>query len=151
MSLFHSSGLGGHSGVHATYQRVAAILYWKGLWKIVREFVRNYATRQQNKSENVAAPGLLQPLPIPKSIFLDITMDFVEGLPKSGGKKVIMMVVDRLTKYSHFISLNHPFITATVATAYFEHIYKLHGNPETIISDRGATFTRKFWKELLKL
>ena len=117
----------------------------------MREFVRNCAICQQNKSENVAAPGLLQPLPLPKSIFSDITMDFVEGLPKSGGKKVIMVVVDRLTKYSHFIALSHPFTAATVATAYFEHVYKLHGNPETIVSDRGATFTSKFWKELFKL
>ena len=94
LCLFHTSGLGGHSGVHATYQRIATVLYWKGLWKSVREFVRNCQVCQQNKPEHMASPGLLQPLPIPRSIFSDISMDFVEGLPKSGGKDVIMVVVD---------------------------------------------------------
>ena len=78
LELFHSSGLGGHLGIHATYQRLSAILYWKGLWKSVREFVCNCAICQQNKVENVATPGLLQPLPVPKSIFSDVSMDFVE-------------------------------------------------------------------------
>ena len=55
-----------------------------------------------------------------------------------------MVVVDRLTKYSHFIALTHPFTMATVANAYMEHVFKLHGNPNTIVSDRGPTFTSKF-------
>ena len=144
LSLFHSFGLGDHSGVHATYQRILSILYWKGLWKSVKEFVRNCDVCQQNKTEHVASPGLLQPLPIPKSIFSNITMDFIEGLPKSGGKDVIMVVVDRLTKYSHFIALSHHFTVQTMAIAYLDHVYMLHGNPNTIISDRGFTFTSKF-------
>ena len=148
---FHSSGLGGHSGVHATYQRVSSILYWRGLWKTVREFVRNCITCQQNKSEHVLSPGMLQPLPVPKSIFSDITMDVIEGLPKSGGKDVIMVVVDRLTKYGHFIALSHPFTVHTVAVAYLDHVFKLHGNPTTMVSDRGPTFTSQFWQDLFKL
>ena len=151
LEWFHSSGLGGHSGVHATYQRISAILYWKGLWKEVRQFVRNCPTCQQNKSENVSTPGLLQPLPIPKSIFSDISMDFIEGLPKSGGKDVIFVVVDRLTKYSHFMALSHPFSVSMVAAAYLDNVYKLHGNPSTIVSDRGSVFTSNFWKELFQL
>ena len=94
LSLFHSSGLEGHSRVHATYQKVVAILYWKGLWKSVREFVRTCVTFQQNKSEHVSTPSLLQPFPVPKSIFSDISMDFVEALPKSAGKDIVL-VVDR--------------------------------------------------------
>ena len=75
--VYHSSGLGGHFGVHATYQRISSILYWKGLWKTVREFIRTYTNCQQNKFENVAYPGLLQPLLVLKSIFSNITMDFI--------------------------------------------------------------------------
>ena len=89
----------------------------------------------------MASPRLLKPLLVPKSIFSDVNMDFMEGLPKSGGRNVIMVVVDRLTKYSHFITLAHPF---TVANAYMEHVFKLHGNPNTIVSDRGPTFISKF-------
>ena len=92
----------------------------------------------------MASPGLLQSLPIPKSIFSDISMDFIEGLSKYGGKDVILVVVDRLTKYSHFIALSHPFTVSMVAAMYIEYVYKLHGNPSTIVSDRGPTFTSKF-------
>ena len=59
VQLYHSTGLGGHSSIHATYQRISAILYWKGLWKSVREFVRSCEVCQQNKPEHVASPGLL--------------------------------------------------------------------------------------------
>ena len=78
-------------------------------------------------------------------------MDFVEGLSKFGGRDVIMVVVDRLTKYSHFMDLAHPFTVATVANAYIKHVFKLHGNPNTIVSDRGPTFTSKFWQDLFRL
>ena len=99
----------------------------------------------------MATPGLLQPLPIPKSIFSDVSMDFVEGLLKAGGKDLIMVVVDRLTKYGHFIPLLHPFTVSMVAAAYMDYVFKLHGNPQTIVSDRGPTFTSRFWQDLFKL
>ena len=61
LDLFHTSGLRGHSGIHATYQRISSILYWRGLWKLVREFVRTYSICQQNKGETVASPGCYSP------------------------------------------------------------------------------------------
>lgn len=78
-------------------------------------------------------------------------MDFIEGLPKSEGKEVIFMVVDRLTKYSHFIGLSHPFTAYIVAKVFMDNIYKLHGLPESIISDRDSIFVSNFWQELFKL
>ena len=114
------------------------------MWKSVQEFVRNCSICQQNKAENVATPGLLQPLPILTSIFSDISMDFVEGLRRSGGKDVILMVVDRMTKYNHFIPLAHPFKIDMVASAFMEQVYTLHGNPSSIVNDRGPMFVRKF-------
>lgn len=94
-------------------------------------------------------PGLLQPLPIPDEAWSSIGMDFVSGLPKSDGKKVIMVVVDRLTKYAHFLSLSHPFKAKDVAQIFLDNIYKLHGLPQTIISDRDPIFTSNFWRELM--
>ena len=71
-------------------------------------------------------------------------MDFIEGLPKSRSKDAIPVVVDRLSKYAHFLPLAHPFSAATVAQKYFEHIFKLHGLPKTIVSDRDRIFLSKF-------
>jgi hypothetical protein len=72
-------------------------------------------------------------------------MDFIIGLPKSEGKSVIMVIVDRLTKYTHFCALCHPFKASTVATAFIETIQKLHGIPKIIVSDIDPIFTGHFW------
>ena len=103
---------------------------------------------QQNKVETIKTPGLLQPLSIPSQCWEEVSMDFITGLPKSEGKSVIMVVVDRLTNYAHFFALSHPFKASIVSTAFMETIQKLHGNPKIIVSDRDPIFTGNFWTKL---
>ncbi|GJT52264.1 retrotransposon-related protein [Tanacetum coccineum] len=103
-----------------------------------------------HKPDLAPYPGLLQPLPIPTNIWTDISMDFIESLPSSHGKTVIMVVVDRLSKYAHFVPMAHPFKAAQVAQLFLDTIYKLHGLPHTITRDRDKVFISHFWKELFK-
>jgi transposase InsO family protein len=91
---------------------------------------------------------LLQPLPIPKQNWTEVSIDFVEGLPISQGKNVILVVVYQLNKYAHFIPVSHPYTANLVAKVFVDHIFKLHGLPKSIVSDRDPIFTSQFWKEL---
>lgn len=91
------------------------MVYWKGLSKFVREYVRNFVVYQKNNYESMTSPETLQPFSVLEGIFTNITMDFIEALPKSNGKTVIMVVVDRFTTYAHLIGLQHPYSAKTVA------------------------------------
>lgn len=150
LSALHNSPVGGHSGIHATYQRAKKLYYWPGMKLAVELFVKQCSICQQAKHSNTKPAGLLQPLKPPEAPWQEITMDFIEGLPLSHGANVILVVVDRLTKYSHFIPLHHPYTAASVAQLFMDHVVKLHGVPLTIISDRDKIFTSNFWKELFK-
>jgi transposase InsO family protein len=144
----HTSPVGGHSGFLKTYHRVKKDFFWDGLKTDVQRFVAECLVCQQNKVETIKTPGLLQPLSIPSQRWEEVSMDFITGLPKSEGKSVIMVIVDRLTKYAHFCALSHPFKASTVATAFMETVQKLHGSPKIIVSDRDPIFTGHFWTEL---
>lgn len=119
--------------------------------KSVRQFIRNCQTCQAAKYKSTSSPGLLQPLPIPEEVWCDVSMDYITGLPKSMGKDVIFVVVDRLSKYAHFVALCHPFTAIQVAQAYLDNIFKLHGWPRSIVSDRDSIFLSAFWKGLFSL
>jgi hypothetical protein len=106
---------------------------------------------QCNKGEIVKYLGTLQPLSIPPAIWKDISMDFITVLPKSGNKSVIMVVVNHLSKYAHFFTLQHSFTGSTVAQFFMDQFFKLHGMPNSIVSNRDPTFTSNFWQELFKL
>jgi len=147
----HSSALGGHSGVVATYHRLKRNFDWKGMKQDVESFIKQCSICQQSKHSNTHPLGLLQPLPIPEGVWRDLSMDFIEGLPKSQGFSVILVVVDRLTKFAHFIPVKHPYSAATIAQLFMDNVVKLHGLPSTIVTDRDTVFLSNFWKELFKL
>jgi transposase InsO family protein len=76
-------------------------------------------------------------------------MDFICGLPKSEERDVIMVIIDKFTKYCHLIALTHPFTALAVADSFLSTFHKLHGLPLKIIIDRDPIFRSNFWKELM--
>lgn len=151
MQEFHSSPTGGHSGVYRTYRRVAQSLYWPGMKKTVTDYVAACLVCQRSKYQASSPAGLLQPLPIPNAIWEEISMDFIVGLPKSKGYDVVLVVVDRLSKYGHFILIKHPYSARSIAEVFIREVVRLHGVPVSIVSDRDPTFISHFWQELFKL
>lgn len=144
MEYIHSSPEGGHSGIAVSIKSAETVFYWPSLRKDLNEFVRQCEICQRNKTEHVPSPGLLQPLPIPNQAWEVISMDFIEGLPKSEGKDSILVIVDKFTKGSHLMALAHPFTASQVAQLVLDSVVKLHGPPKAIISDRDKVFVSKF-------
>jgi len=146
--LAHSAG---HEGVQKTLHQLCSDFYIPGDRALVQDWVRSCSTCQRNKTETRQPAGLLQPLEVPSQVWADISMDFIEGLPKVGGKSVILMVVDRFSKYAHFIALGHPYTAFSVARAFFDDIVRLHGFPSSIVSDRDPVFSSNVWRDLFKM
>ncbi|MCH86608.1 hypothetical protein A2U01_0007467, partial [Trifolium medium] len=107
-------------------RRMAANVYWVGMKSAIQEYVRSCDVCQRQKYLASSPGGLLQPLPIPEQIWEDISMDFITGLPKSKGYEAILVVVDRLSKYSHFIPLKHPYTARSIAEIFCKEVVRLH-------------------------
>jgi hypothetical protein len=118
---------------------------------LVQEFVKACSTCLRYKSDHLRPAGLLQPLPIASRVWADVGIDFIDALPRVQGKTVILSIVERFSKYCHFITLAHMYTAETVAQAFFADIVRLHGVPESIVSDRDSVFTSGFWNELMRL
>jgi hypothetical protein len=121
--------------------------FGEGLKIDVQIFLFECVVYQQNKGETIKTLNLLQPLAIPSQHCEEVSMDLITNLPKSEGNIVIIVVVDRKTKYSHFFSLSHHFKESTIDTTFMESFKNLHGVPKMIISDRDPIFTENFWIE----
>jgi len=147
----HNSGLGGHSGITATYHKVKALFAWPGMKEDIKKYINDCQVCSQAKTEHCKLPGLLQPLNIPPHAWHTVSLDFIEGLPKSKSFDTILVVIDKFTKYGHFIPLAHPYSALSVAQLYMNNIYKLHGMPKVLVSDRDKVFTSNLWQELFRL
>jgi hypothetical protein len=117
----------------------------------IKAFVAAYAVCLQAKPDRAKYPGLLSPLLVPTEVWQVVTMDFIDGLPTSALANCIMVVVDKLSKFAHFIPLHHPFIVSKIAQVFLDNVFRLHGLPTHIVSDRDPVFTSLFWHELFRL
>ena len=113
----------------------------------IKRYVKNCDTCQRSKAVRHAPYGLLQPNEVPDQPWRSITMDFITDLPESDGYDTILVVIDRLTKMSHFISCKKGLDTRQFTTLFMQNIVRLHGIPRDIITDRGSLFTSGLWKQ----
>ena len=151
ISAMHSFALGGHSGIPVTYSKLKQYFFWPAMKSCVQQYIQACGICQQVKPDRACYPGLLQPLPVPDSAWQMVSLDFVEGLPRSGSYNSILVVVDKFSKFAHFIPLRHPFTPLSVAKAYLDNVYKLHGLRLSLVSNRDRVFTSKLWQELFSL
>jgi hypothetical protein len=107
MTALHSSAVGGHSGFPVTFSKIKRLFAWRGMKSDVKNFVASCSVCAQVKPYRARYPGLLAPLPVPTESWQLISMDFIEGLPRSGNANCLMVVVDRFSKFAHFIPLSH--------------------------------------------
>ncbi|XP_010484774.1 PREDICTED: uncharacterized protein LOC104763056 [Camelina sativa] len=126
-------------------------LDWPAMHRVVKQYVAECETCQRAKTTSLAPAGLLQPLHVPDQVWEDVSMDFIDGLPRSDGYTTIMVVIDRLTKSAHLVPLSYPYTAKTVAAKFVEDVVKLHGMPRSIVSDCDPMFVSLFWREFWKL
>ena len=123
------------------------------VWPKMEEGIRKYVSEcdacQRNKASRHQRNGLLHPLELPASPWTSISIDFITGLPESEECTNIWVVVDRFTKMAHFVPLKEKTAPA-VARAFVQHIWRQHGLPGDIISDRDVAFTSQFWRDIMK-
>src|SRR4051812_24526769 len=117
----------------------------------IKNFVKSCEQCQRNKSSNQKPAGLLQPLELPTRNWQQVSMDLIVALPKTkAGLDAIVVFVDRLSKMVHFAAVKTSITAPELAKVFFDNIFKLHGMPRAIVSDRDPRFTSLFWKALFK-
>ncbi|KAL4026010.1 hypothetical protein IC575_014417 [Cucumis melo] len=149
LSEAHSSPFSMHPGSTKMYQDLKRVYWWRNMKRKVAKFVSKCLVCQQVKAPRQKPACLLQPLSVPEWKWENLSMDFIRGLPRTlRGFTVIWVVVDRLTKSAHFIPGKSTYTASKWAQLYMSKIMRLHGVLVSIVSDRDARFTSKFWKGL---
>ena len=121
------------------------------MWESIKEFVIMCDIYSRSKIPRHRPYGLLRPFEIPRKPWTSISMDFIVDLPPSKGFDSIFVMVDRLTKMAHFVPCNKTVTGKETARLFIDNVYKYHGLPDDIISDRGTQLTPKFWQSLFKI
>ncbi|GJP33550.1 hypothetical protein CLOM_g18077 [Closterium sp. NIES-68] len=147
----HSTKYGGHLGIKKTRWALSDVYWWPGLGTEVQQFVSHCDACARNKSDTKKPGGLLQPLEIPDEPWESVSLDFITDLPKTrDGHTAILVFVDRLTKMVHFFATTTDVSAEDTAKLFVAHVFRLHGLPRVLVSDRDPRFTSRFWHEVTR-
>ena len=146
----HDTKIAGHMGQDKTVELLRRNFWWPKMNERIIDFVRSCPKCQQNKASRHRPYGLSSPLELPYAPWQSIAMDFITELPVSEGCDQLWVVIDRFTKMAHFVPLREKAAT-DLARIFAREIWKFHGLPTDIVSDRDSRFTSDVWKEFLKL
>lgn len=146
----HDSPLAGHFGLAKTLELITRDYWWPQISHEVAEYIKTCEVCSRSKSKRRKPSGLLHPLPTPTDRWVDVSMDFMSGLPNVDGYDNICVVVDRFTKMAHFIPCKKAIDAKETAKLFIANVVKLHGLPRSILSDRGPQFESKFWDKFWK-
>lgn len=151
VELHHDSQVAGHPGKWKTVELVSRNYWWPGMTRYITSYTKGCDRCNRTKTYPAKPVGKLVPTQIPKDIWEIVTVDLITGLPDSGGYNAIMVVVDRLSKMLHVIPTTDKVTSEGIARLYRDFVWKLHGLPQQIISDRGSQFVSQFMRELNEL
>lgn len=147
----HDLPSAGHQGQAKTCELLSRLYHWPAMRRFVNRYVFNCPVCKRAKPSRQAPQGHLKSLQVAPRPWSSISMDFIVGLPSSSGCNAIWVVVDRLTKMAHFIPCKDNIKAQDLAHLFLTNVFRLHGLPDDIVSDRGAIFTSRFWRSLLDL
>ncbi|KAJ9521460.1 hypothetical protein QJQ45_008872 [Haematococcus lacustris] len=148
----HDAQFAGHVGITKTLERISRIFWWPRMRSEVRHYVSNCDACQRNKSVNTRPGGLLTPLAIPYDRWESMSMDLITKLPPGDhGFDAIAVFVDRLSKMVHFVPCRESMNAEGFARLFIDNVFKHHGVPREIISDRGSHFTNHFWASVMAI
>uniref|UniRef100_A0A803TR04 Gypsy retrotransposon integrase-like protein 1 n=1 Tax=Anolis carolinensis TaxID=28377 RepID=A0A803TR04_ANOCA len=145
----HDSKLAGHFGFTKTLKLLNRQFWWPTIRKDVKGYLQECPVCAMAKQKVGRPEGLLQSVADPSRPWTDIAMDFVVDLPNSNGFNTIWTIIDLFSKQAHFVALKRLPTAPELAKLFLQHVFRLHGCPKRIISDRGSQFTSRFWKSFL--
>jgi transposase InsO family protein len=148
---YHEGPEVGHPGIARTLSLILRTFDWPSIRKDVISFVKSCDSCQRVKVIRQHPTGLLQPLPVPDQPWSVVGMDFIVKLPLSQGFDSILVIIDLLSKATHFIPCNETMTAKDLAKIFRREFFRLHGLPDRIISDRGTLFTSEFWQSFMQL
>ena len=143
----HAHKVLGHLGMLRTTDYIRRWYWWPGLGKEVDRFCRSCPVCQMTKTSNEKPAGLLHSLPIPRQPWNSIAMDFIGPFPESNKHNCLWVVLCRLTSMVHLVPVKTTIRASQLVWLFIKEIVRLHGLPETIVSDRDTKFMSQFWRE----